>query len=122
MGAGNGNQTCTHDCTLPIAMSRENVTAVAGSFTIPVVANSELPGLLGFKTMRNNRAALDMVNLRLHFCGSADVDLSLPSGTKSFQLELSPSGQLAPPCTNFEKAQQNPPNPLRDNAVVLPVL
>ena len=122
MGVGNGNQTCTHDCTLPIAMSRENDTAVTGSSTTPVVANSELPGLLGLKTMRNNRAVLDMVNLQLHFCGPSDINLTMPPGTKSFQLEISPSGHLVLPCTNFENIQLNPPNPLRDTAVVLPVI
>jgi len=122
MGVGNGNQTCTHDCTLPIAMSRENDTAVAGSFTTPVVANSELPGLLGLKTMRNNRAVLDMVNLQLHFCGPSDINLTMPPGTKSFQLEISPSGHLVLPCTDFKNMHNNPPNPLRDTAVVLPVI
>ena len=122
MGVGNGNQTCTHDCTLPIAMSRENDTTVTGHFTTPVVGNSELPGLLGLKTMRNNRAILDMVNLKLHFCGDADIDLTLPPGTKSFQLEISPSGHLVLPCTDFQNVQNNPPNPLRDTSVVLPVI
>ena len=122
MGVGNGNQTCTHDCTLPIAMSRENDTSVAGSFTTPVVANSELPGLLGLKTMRNNRAVLDMVNLQLHFCGPSDINLTMPPGTKSFQLEISPSGHLVLPCTDFKNMHSNPPDPLRDTAVVLPVI
>ena len=102
MGVGNGNQTCTRDCTLPIAMSRGNDTTVTGSFTTPVVAESEFPGLLGFKTMRNNRAVLDMVNLQLHVCGPADINLTLPLGTKSLQLEISPSGHLVLPCTKFE--------------------
>ena len=122
MGVGNGNQTCTHDCTLPIAMSRENDTTVTGHFTTPVVGNSELPGLLGLKTMRHNRAVLDMVNLKLHFCGDADIDLTLPPGTKSFQLEISPSGHLVLPCTDFQNVQNNPPNPLRYTSVVLPVI
>jgi hypothetical protein len=95
---------------------------VIGNFTTPVVANSELPGLSGLKTMRNNRAVLDMVNLQLHFCGPSDINLTLPSGTKSFQLEISPSGHLVLPCTNFENMHNNPPNPLRDTAVVLPVI
>ena len=122
MGVGNGNQTCTHDCTLPIAMSRESDTTVTRSSTTPVVAESELPGLLGFKTMMNNRAVLDTVNLQLHICGPADINLTLPPGTKSFQLEISPSGHLVLPCTNFENIQHNPPNPLGDTAVVLPVM
>ena len=48
MSVGNGSQTCTHDCTLPIAMSRGNDTTVTGSFTTPVVAESDLPGLFEF--------------------------------------------------------------------------
>ena len=107
---------------LPIAMSRGNDTTFTGSFATPVVAESGLPGLLGFKTMRNNRAVLDVVNLQLHFCGPASIILTLPHGAKSFQLEISSSGRFVLPCTNFENIQHNPPNPLRDAAVVLPVM
>ena len=63
-----------------------------------------------------------MVNLQLHFCGPADINLTPPPGTKSFQLEISPSRHLVLPCTNFVNIQHNPPNPLRDTAVVLPVM
>ena len=87
-----------------------------------VVAGSELPGLFGFKSMGYNRAVFDVVNLQLHFCGPADINLTLPPGTKSFQLEISPSGHLVLPCTNFENIQRNPPNPLGDTAAVLPVM
>lgn len=107
---------------LPIAMSRENDTTVTGSFTTPVVAESELPGFSGFKAMRNNGAVLDLVNLQLHVCGPADFNLTLPPGAKSFQLEISPSGHFVLPCTNFENIQHNLPNPLRGTAVVLPVM
>ena len=63
-----------------------------------------------------------MVNLQLHFCGPAVINLTLPLGTKSLQLEISPSGHPVLPCTSFENIQHNPPNPLRDTAVVLPVM
>ena len=72
--------------------------------------------------MGNNRAVLDMVNLRLHCCGLADINLTLPPGTKSFQSDISPSGHFVLLCTNFENIEHNPPNPLRDTAVVSPVL
>ena len=49
MGVGNGNQTRTHDCTLPIAMSRGNDTTV-------LVADSELPGLLGFQNCEEQQS------------------------------------------------------------------
>ena len=63
-----------------------------------------------------------MVDLQLHVCGPADINLTLPSGTKSFQLEVSPTGHLVLLCTNIESIQHNPPNPLRDTAVVPPAM
>ena len=35
-------------------------------------------------------------------CGPDDVQMVLPPGTKSYQLEISPSGHLVLPCSNFE--------------------
>jgi hypothetical protein len=75
-------------------------TPYSGTYTTPVVSNSDLPGLLGLNTMRRNRCILDMVNLQLHMCGPADVRLNLPPGTEGFQLEISPSGHLVLPCGN----------------------
>ena len=72
--------------------------------------------------MRNNGAVLDMVTLQLILCGPSDINLTPPPGTKAFQLDISPSGHLVLPCANFENIQHNPPNPLRDTAVVLPVM
>ena len=46
----------------------------------------------------------------------------MPPGTKSFQLEISPSGHLVLPCTDFQNMRNNPPDPLRDTAVALPVI
>ena len=89
---------------------RKYYTTVTGSFTMPVIAESELPGLLGFKTMRHNRAVFDLVNLQLHFCGPADINLTFPPGTKSFQLEISPSGHLVLPCTNVENIRTAQPS------------
>ena len=116
MGVGNGNQTCTHNCTLPIGLIRSNGEAHHGSFTTPVVENSDLPGLMGLHTMRNNRCVLDMVNLQLHMCGPDDVQLSVPAGTETYQLELAPSGHLVLPCGNF---QSPPRNQLNTSELVL---
>lgn len=101
MGVGNGNQTCTHNCTIPVALTQLDGTGSVGTYTTPVVANSKLPGLLGLNTMRKNRGVLDMINLQLHMCGPGDVQVTLPPGTKSYQLEVSPSGHLVLPCSNF---------------------
>ena len=101
MGVGNGNQTCTHNCTIHVALTQLDGTGSVGTYTTPVVANSKLPGLLGLNTMRKNRGVLDMINLQLHMCGPGDVQVTLPPGTKSYQLEVSPSGHLVLPCSNF---------------------
>ena len=76
--------------------------------TIPSIANSDLPGLLGLQSLRKNRAVLDFTTLRLHFCGPGDNEMekSLPPGTDSFQLELAPSGHLVLPCCEYGDVQK----------------
>ena len=108
MGVGNGNQTCAHNCTLPIGLTRASGGSLNGTFTTPVVANSDLPGLMGLHTMRRNRCVLDMVNLQLHMCGPEDIKLSLPTGTETFRLEIAPSGHLVLPCGSFASVRSNP--------------
>ena len=102
-GVGNGTQECTHNCTFPIAMKRLDGTHSRGTFQIPVVKDSTLPGLLGLQSMRERNAILDMKTLQLHLCGPGDYDLlpALPPGTESFQCELAPSGHLVLPCTEY---------------------
>jgi len=102
-GVGNGSQECTHNCKLPIAMKRTDGTHSKGTFQIPVVNNSNLPGLLGLQSMRDRNAILDMKTLQLHLCGPGDYDLNpvLPPGTESFQCELAPSGHLVLPCSEY---------------------
>ena len=102
-GVGNGSQECTHNCVLPIAMRRLDGTHSRGTFQIPVVNGSTLPGLLGLQSMRDRNAILDMKTLQLHLCGPGDYDLlpALPPGTESFQCELAPSGHLVLPCSEY---------------------
>ena len=56
--------------------------------------------------MRDRSAILDMHTLRLHFCGPGEYDLlsALPPGTESFQCELTPSGHLVLPCSEYPAA------------------
>ena len=102
-GVGHGSQTCTHNCKLPVAFKRTDGTVGRGNFNVPVVPKSELPGLLGLKSLRDRRAILDMQTLQIHFAGPGDYDLSLtlPPGTESYQCELAPSGHMVLPCSEF---------------------
>ena len=84
-------------------MRRLDGTHSRGTFQIPVVGNSNLPGLLGLQSMRDRNAIFDMKNLQLHLCGPGDFDLFpvLPPGTESFKCEVAPSGHLVLPCGEY---------------------
>ena len=81
----------------------EGQHAVRGNLKTPAVANSDLPGLLGFNALRANKAVLDFSTLRMHFCGPGDLEVerTLPPGSETFQLEVAPSGHLVLPCCEY---------------------
>ena len=81
---------------------------VPAQYTAPIIDNSELPLLLGLQSLRANRSILDMDKLQLHFCGPAGAKIEPGPGAMTFQLEVSPSGHLVLPCSNFQQAEQNP--------------
>ena len=118
-GVGHGSQQCTHNCKLPVMLRKTDGTYSPGVFETPVVPNSELPGLLGLHSMRNASAVLDMANLRLHLCGPGDIQLNLPAGTESYQLEVSPSGHLVLPCSNFAAADTHSRPQMNDSQLSL---
>jgi len=104
-GVGNGSQSCTHNAILPIALEQMNGQCSGGTFELPVVPNSQIPGLIGLASLIDKRGLLDMVNKRLYFLGEGDFDLpaALPPGTECYQLETAPSGHLILPMNNYEK-------------------
>ena len=105
-GVGNGAQSCTYDCTLPIALKQKDKSVSIGKLVIPSVSGSDLPGLLGLSALTKNRGVLDFNTMELHFCGPGDYDLkkALPPGTDTFQLELAPSGHMVLPCCEFPRS------------------
>lgn len=88
---------------LPIAMAKIDGSHSCGTFTLPTVGKSNLPGLLGLNAMRDRNAILDMNTLQMHFAGQGKYDLpnALPPGTESYQLEIAPSGHLVLPCCEY---------------------
>ena len=110
MGVGNGSQTCAYDCMSPLGLTTVDGVPVRAQYTAPIINDSELPLLLGLQSLRENRAILDMDNLKLHFCGEAGARIEPGPGAQTFQLEISPSGHLVLPCSNFQQS----PNPQMD--------
>ena len=103
-GVGNGSQTCTHDCTLPISLVDLDGEPLRGTFTTPTVNDSSLPALLGLNTLIDRRAILDMTTMRLHFTGPGETTLNLSPGSRTFQCHQAPSGHMMLPCCNYEVA------------------
>ena len=57
---------------------------------------------------------LDLTSNKMHLCGPGIVELSLPSGTETYQLETAPSGHLVLPCSNFQQASMSLERPRMD--------
>ena len=109
-GVGEGAQECTHDCTVPIAMTTIDGRTIAGTYTTPTVnegPNSNgIPGLLGLRALQEKRAILDFSkgpdDMRITFPGPGDVSIELSPGSDTFKLESAPSGHLMLPCCEHE--------------------
>jgi hypothetical protein len=101
MGVGNGAQSCHFDTTIPIALRRQDGSVANGNFTAPMVPSSNLPALLGLDALKEQKAVLDIGNRMLHFVGPGDVEIVLPPGSESYQLEVAPSGHLVLPIGNY---------------------
>ena len=83
--------------------SGENVDA---SYCAPLIADSNLPPLLGNKTLRRLRSLLDLGDGRLIVPGPGGVELTLSPGSRVFQLELTDSGHYVLPLSKKPKSQQ----------------
>ena len=75
-GVGSGSQLCTNDCFLPVAFkTADGRKLVKGNFTTPCVQQSHLPGLMGLKALRDNRAVIDIGKLEMYFSGPQTTSL-----------------------------------------------
>ena len=57
---------------------------------------------------------LDLTSNKMHLCGPGTVELSLPPGIETYQLEIAPSGHLVLPCSNFQQASMSLQRPRMD--------
>ena len=83
--------------TLPVALpSVDGTSASLHDLVTPIVEGTgeELPGLLGLRTLEQNRAILDVGSRQLIFPGPGKVEYKLPPGSITIPLEKAPSGHL----------------------------
>eukprot|EP00959_Pyramimonas_sp_CCMP1952_P384806 8064776-Pyramimonas_sp.AAC.1 len=79
-GVGNGRQQCTEFGRFSIALPAQEHEAegTPAVYTAPAVPNSNIPALLGLRSLRQLRTILDIVNNEIHFLGPGDATLQLP--------------------------------------------
>ena len=78
------------------------------TYTAPVIPNSPAPALLGLAALRANQAILECEPGPLHLCGPGRQLLQLPAGSRTYQLEESPSGHGLLPCSELQNLPGSP--------------
>ena len=104
-GVGNGTQACRYKMEIPIAVPHTDGGSHQHTLTVPIVegTGSELPGLLGLRSLESARAILDMGTQRLIFPGQGPLTMELPPGTVEIPLQKAPSGHLVMVIDDYEK-------------------
>ena len=91
-GVGHGSQECTWQTCIPVAMRLSDGRVAMNRFTSPTVPSSNLPALLGLRSLIEHGAVIDCRNRLLYLCGPGDCTITPPPGTEVVQMEQAPSG------------------------------
>jgi len=100
-GVGTGTNEAHEQLTFPLAFQNGE----RGSFTSPVVENSELPALLGLESLEQHKAIIDTNRMLLIFPGPAGIRMLCSPGTVVHKLEKSMTGHLLLPITEWTQAK-----------------
>jgi hypothetical protein len=104
-GVGKASQTATEAGRVLVG-----VAGHMGSYTAPVIPNSDLPPLLGMRTLEGRKAIQDVGSKKLIFPGPGGAHMQLSPGSLVFPLEKSPSGHLILPITSFPGGERELPS------------
>ena len=96
-GVGSRESQITQQAICPVKVSPGPPSA----FTTNVVSNSELPGLLGLRSLFEDKALIDVFNKKLVYVGQGGYKIVLSPGSKTMNLENAASGHLLLPCTEW---------------------
>ena len=97
-GVGAGSQERPTKIMVPMILEIGDT----GTYQSPVIPNSDVPALLGNKTLERRRALIDTFNHKLYFVETGDYEIKLPPGNFTFNLEKTESGHLLLPITEFD--------------------
>ena len=104
-GVGAGSAPCDTQILLPIAVKFEESPATLDNYTANVAegSGSDLPGILGSKSMQDKDAVLILRDGKemLVFPGPGGYKIEWSPGTKRLPMISAPSGHLVVPCDKF---------------------
>ena len=96
-GVGKNAQSAAVAKRLAVRLGNDEGGVSAGSFTAPVIADSDLPPLLGLRSLKSFRCILDTGNNKLILPGPAGCEVQGCPGTVAYDLVMSDSGHLILP-------------------------
>ena len=122
-GVGHGSQQCQWECAIPCAMRQADESYIEHKFTTPCVPNSDLPALLGLRTLMSYGGIIDCRNKVLYLCGPGEATVTPPPGSQTLPLVQAPSGHLMLPISEFDKydtwVKRQPPHRPREEPLSL---
>eukprot|EP00439_Symbiodinium_sp_Y106_P081247 s54_g20.t1 len=96
-GVGKSAQSAAVAKRMSVRLGSDDGEVLPGSFTAPVISDSDLPPLLGLRSLKAFRGILDMGNNKLILPGPAGCDIQRCPGTVAYDLVMSDSGHLILP-------------------------
>ena len=103
-GVGTGTQETNKAVQVPCSVHGQPV-----NFSATVLDNSDIPAILGMKTMQDRHGILDLRNKRLIFPEKPeDVKITVANNTKIYQLTQAPGGYFMLPCSPGTEALVKP--------------
>ena len=106
-GVGKESNEAVEGITMPVCLEGGET----GTFTSPVIMNSQLPALLGLQSLTKRRALLDIYNKQIVFVGAGGYRLQLSPGSKTYKLHPAKTGHLMLPCQCWQEAKITPGKP-----------
>ena len=106
-GVGQKANEASDEIVLPICLE----DASTGTFQSAVIQQSELPALLGLKSLSKLKSLIDTHNKQLIFVGPGGYSLKLSPGSKVYKLHSAPTGHLMLPCQCWKGAKITPGKP-----------
>ena len=109
-GVGKEAQTCHRRAHHHICLEEGET----GTFTGPELPNSQVPALLGLRSLDAMRCLLDVPNRKLYKVGPGGYQIRLSPGSTVYQLERGNAGHLMLPCSEFQQpvSRTKPPTHL----------